>query len=107
MARRRRIKPVSVAPSGEVVSAAPFIGLCLIATAFFLYAASVLLAPWPVVILGLGIWACLLTLSLQWWTPHPDRLPWLGGAALAFWGVLMIGGGVVFGWHGIWTVHSS
>jgi len=101
--RRRRIKPVAAAATTEAISAAPFIGLCLIASAFFLYAASVLLAPWYVVGLGLLVWGTLLMLSLRWWSPHPRRLPWLGATSLVLWVVLVVGGGVLFHWHGLWT----
>lgn len=104
MARRRRVRPVAIDPaSGRVVSPRPFIGLCLIAAAFFLYAASVVLAPWWVVTLGLLLWLLLLRQSILWWDPYPDRLPWLGVAAVLAWAVLMIGGGIAFGWHGLWT----
>lgn len=100
MARRRKIRPV--APDGVAISPAPFIGLCLLAAAFFLYAAGVVLAPWWVVLLGLVAWLVLVVLSIRWWESRPGRLPWLGVTALALWAALMIGGGIVFRWHGLW-----
>jgi hypothetical protein len=105
VARRRKIRPVAVDPAtGNAVSPRPFVGLCLIAAAFFLYAASVVLAPWWVVAIGLLAWLALLAQSLRWWEPHPDRLPWLGVTALVLWAVLTVGGGIAFGWHGVWRL---
>ncbi len=45
LGRRRRIKPVSDGPRGDV-SFTPFLGMILIVSSFFLYAASGVVAPW-------------------------------------------------------------
>ncbi|GAB2982885.1 hypothetical protein [Nocardioides montaniterrae] len=97
MARRRKVKKKVDLATGEVISPAPFIGLSLIACAFFLYAGSWLFTPPWVVLVGLGLCVVLLVVALRWWNPHPSRLPWVGVAALALWPVIAIGGGVLFG----------
>ena len=64
MPRRRKVRPVAIDPAtGVTVSPAPFVGLCLLAAAFFLYAAAVVLAPWWVVLLGLLAWLALVVLA--------------------------------------------
>ena len=100
MARRRKVRPV--AAGGAPISPAPFIGLCLLAASFFLYAASVVLAPWWVVLIGLVLWGAMVAISVRWWGPSPGRLPWVGVTAVVLWAVLMIGGGIAFHWHGLW-----
>ena len=63
----------------------PFVGMTGLACALFLYAASVLFAPWWVVTLLILAWLGLLLLAAAWWTPHPTRLPWVAVAAFVLW----------------------
>ncbi len=92
MARRRRVRPV------QEVSPQPFIGMGLMAAAFFLYAASGLVAPgWAVAALLL-VWALLFVLCVRWWTPHPRRLPYVAVGAMAFWFLALVAGGAFLGW---------
>src|SRR5690606_30132799 len=61
-------------PEDRRASPWPFVGMAGMAAAFFLYAASGLLAPgWAVVCLLL-VWLALLVLAFRWWTPHPRRV---------------------------------
>jgi hypothetical protein len=63
------------------------------ACAFFLYAASGLLAPWWVVGLLLVVWLVLFVVACAWWTPHPRWLPAVAVVAIVLWfGVVTIGG---------------
>ncbi|MCL2542837.1 MAG: hypothetical protein FWE71_10330 [Nocardioidaceae bacterium] len=104
MLGRRKVRPVTVDPhTGEVVSPRPFIGLCLLAAAFFLYAAGVMVAAWWVAVIGMVVWLVLLTLALRWWPTRPGRLLGLGIAAVVIWFPLTIGGGIISG--GIITSH--
>lgn len=90
--RRRRSTPP------RAVSPWPFVGLGLMAASFFLYAASVLLAPaWAVVVLLLT-WLALLLLCFAWWTPHPRRLPWVGVGSVALWFAALNAGAALLGW---------
>jgi hypothetical protein len=62
------------------------------ACAFFLYAASGLVAPWWNVILMLAVWLVLFGFACRWWTPHPLRVLVLPVVALGVW-VLVISAG--------------
>lgn len=91
MARRRHPGPNATSPW-------PFIGMGGLACAFFLYAASGLLAPWWAVVALLVLWALMLLLAILWWTPHPRRLVGLAVFAIVFWFVTMVAGGVLLDW---------
>ena len=68
------------------------------ACAFFLYAASGLVAPaWAVVVLLL-VWVALLVVAARWWTPHPRRVPLVALFAMAFWFAAVTAGGAWLGW---------
>jgi len=69
-----------------------------LACAFFLYAASGLLAPWWVVVLLLVLWVSMLLLAIVWWSLHPRWLVGLTAFAIAFWFVTMVAGGVFLDW---------
>ena len=92
MVGRRRVRPP------RTVDPWPFVGMVLMATAFFLYAASGLLAPWWGVALLLLLWVALFVLCCVWWSRHPRRLPVVGVAAIVMWFVLVTAGGVWLGW---------
>ncbi len=94
LSRRRKVRP----QNPDAISPRPFIGMALVATAFFPYAASGLVAPWWGVVLLLLVWLACFVLACAWWTPHPDRLPWLGVSALVLWFVLVNAGGAFLGW---------
>jgi hypothetical protein len=68
------------------------------ACAFFLYAASGLLAPWWAVVVLLLVWLVLLVLAARWWTPHPRRVPFVAVLALLLWFAAMNAGGAWLGW---------
>lgn len=82
----------------NAISPAPFVGMILMAAAFFLYAASGLIAPWWAVVLLLLVWLALLVLSFAWWSTHPRRLPWLAGGAMLFWFLALNAGAVFLDW---------
>ena len=46
----------------------PFVGMAGMACAFFLYAASGLVAPWWGVVLLLLVWLVLFVIACAWWT---------------------------------------
>jgi hypothetical protein len=93
MRRRRR---VVTAPKSA--SAWPFVGMSLMAAAFFLYAASGLVAPaWGVVAL-LVVWLLLFVLCCRWWTPHPKRLVLVAVGAMVFWFCALTAGGAWLDW---------
>jgi hypothetical protein len=55
------------------------------AGAFFLYAASGLLAPWWVVGLLLVLWLVLFVIACSWFTPHPKRVVVVPVVAVVLW----------------------
>ena len=68
------------------------------AFAFFLYAASGLLAPWWAVVLLLVVWLVLFVVACRWWTPHPRRVPLVAVVAVVFWFAALNAGGAWLGW---------
>ena len=68
------------------------------AAAFFLYAASGLVAPWWGVVMLLLVWLVLFVLGCRWWTPHPKRLPLLAIAAMVLWFAAITAGSSWLGW---------
>lgn len=69
-----------------------------LACAFFLYAASGLLAPWWAVVVLMMLWMLMLVLALLWWSLHPRWLVWLSVFAIVFWFAAMVAGGVFLDW---------
>ena len=76
----------------------PFVGMAGMACAFFLYAASGLVAPWWAVVLLLVLWLVLFVVACHWWTPHPRRVPLVAVAAVLVWFALVTAGGAWLGW---------
>jgi hypothetical protein len=68
------------------------------ACAFFLYAASGLVAPWWGVVALLLVWVVLLVVACVLWTPHPKRVPFVAVFALVFWFCAVTAGGAWLGW---------
>ena len=94
LGRSGRVRP----QNPRAVSPWPFVGMVLMACAFFLYAASGLVAPvWGVVVLML-VWLALFLLCCLWWTPHPRRLPVVAVGAMVFWFAAVTAGGAWLGW---------
>ena len=89
--RRRVSRPRTVNPW-------PFVGMGVMAAAFFLYAASVLVAPWWGVTLLILVWLVLFALCCAWWSRHPNRLPVVGVVAIALWFLALVAGGAWLGW---------
>jgi hypothetical protein len=80
------------------VSPWPFVGMAGMACAFFLYAASGLVAPAWAVVLLLLVWAVLLVVAGAWWTPHPGRLPFVAAFAVVLWFAAVTAGGAWLDW---------
>ncbi|WP_248581212.1 hypothetical protein [Nocardioides sp. InS609-2] len=76
----------------------PFIGMIGMAAAFFLYAASGLVAPWWAVTLLMVLWCVLFVVATRWWTPHPQRVVALPIVAVAVWFVVLNAGARWLGW---------
>ncbi|HEU5036560.1 MAG TPA: hypothetical protein VFT70_06140 [Nocardioides sp.] len=73
-------------PAGRAeVSPWPFVGMAGMACAFFLYGASVLFAPWWVVVLLGVVWVVLFLVACAWWSLHPRWVPGVAVAALLVW----------------------
>lgn len=97
--RRRRIKAPVVDPAtGKPVSAAAFVGLVLMAASFFLYGASVLVAPWWAVVVLMVAWVAQLVLCLSWFERRPTWLPVVGAASIVLWFLALVGGAAFLGW---------
>lgn len=80
------------------VSPWPFAGMVLMAAAFFLYAASGVVAPWWAVVVLLGVWIALFVLCCRWWSRHPKRLVPIAVGAMMLWFVVLVLGGAVLDW---------
>jgi hypothetical protein len=85
-------------PGRNATSPWPFVGMAGMACAFFLYAASGLVAPWWGVVALLAIWVLLLVVACAWWTPHPTRVPFVAVFALVLWFCAVTAGGAWLGW---------
>jgi hypothetical protein len=96
--RRRRIRPVAD-ESSRAVSPVPFVGMVLIVSSFFLYAASGVVAPWWGITIMLVVWLAQFALCCAWWTRHPRRLVVIGITSYPLWFCLMVGGAWLFGWE--------
>lgn len=96
LGRTRRIRP---ARRPDAASPWPFVGMAGIATIFFLYAASALVAPWWAVAALMAVWVVLLVRAVTWWTPHPGRLVWLAVGGAALWFVVLVAGARFLGWQ--------
>lgn len=72
--------------------------MVLMASNFFLYAASGLVAPWWAVVLLLLVWLAFFVLCCRWWTPHPRRLVGVALGAALLWFVVLVLGAAVLGW---------
>ena len=81
------------------VSPWPFVGMAGMACAFFLYAASGLLAPWWAVAGLLVVWVLLLVVALAWWSLHPRWVPGLAVVAVVFWFAVVTAGGAFLDWN--------
>ena len=68
------------------------------AAAFFLYAASGLVAPWWAVALLMVLWCVLFVVATTWWTPHPRRVVALPILATVVWFVVLVAGARWLGW---------
>lgn len=82
----------------ERVSPWPFVGMGGMACAFFLYAASGLIAPWWAVVVLLVVWMLMLFVATVWWSRHPTWVPWLAVFAFVLWFAAMNAGGAWLGW---------
>lgn len=72
------------------------------ACSFFLYAASGLLVPWWAWVLLALIWLVLLPSTLREWDTAPRRPALVGAVSLGIWVVVVLGGGLLFGWEPWW-----
>lgn len=87
-------------PRGRLdVSPWPFVGMVGMACAFFLYAASGLVAPWWAVVGLLVVWVLLFVVAAAWWSLHPRWVPGLAVAAVVFWFAVVTAGGAFLGWN--------
>jgi hypothetical protein len=68
------------------------------ACAFFLYAASGLVAPWWGVVALLVVWVLLFVVACAWWGLHPTWVPWVAVFATVFWFAAVLGGAFALGW---------
>jgi len=73
--------------------------MVLMASAFFLYAASGLVAPWWAVVLLMIVWVALFVLCCRWWTPHPKRLVPVALGSMVLWFVVLVLGAALLDWR--------
>lgn len=94
MARNRRI----VRRNRNATSPWPFVALAGMATAFFPYAASGLVAPAYGVVLLLLVWLVLFVLCCLWFTRHPKLTLVLPVVAFVILFAVVYAGGRWLGW---------
>jgi hypothetical protein len=82
----------------ERASPWPFVAMAGMAGCFFLYAASVLLAPWWAVVALLAFWAVLLVVACRWFTRRPRLSVLLPVIGVAVWWVVLLLGAAALGW---------
>lgn len=82
----------------ERASPWPFVAMAGMAGSFFLYAASVLLAPWWAVAALLALWAALLVVACRWFTRRPRLSVVLPLVAVVVWWVVLLLGASVLDW---------
>ncbi|HEX5881274.1 MAG TPA: hypothetical protein VF468_23595 [Actinomycetota bacterium] len=82
----------------EKASPWPFVGMIGMACVAFLIGASVLAAPWFVVLVLSLLWVVTLVVALVWWSRHPTWLPWLPLGLAVAWIGSVAGGAALFGW---------
>lgn len=70
----------------------------LLAADLFLFAASVLFAPWWAVAVLLGAWVVMLAFALGWFTRRPRAIVPLAVAGLAGWCLFVLAGARWWGW---------
>ncbi len=80
------------------VSPWPFVGMAGMACAFFLYAASGLVAPWWAVVVLMAVWVALFVVACAWWSLHPRWVPGLAVFAVVLWFASVTAGGALLGW---------
>ena len=85
-------------PRSDKASPWPFVGMAGMAAAFFLYAASGLVAPFWAVVGLLGLWLVMFVLACRWWTPHPKRTLLVPLIALVVWFAVLTLGEVLLDW---------
>ena len=83
----------------EQLSPWPYVGMAGLASAFLLYAASGLAAPWWGALGMMLVWMGFFALGLIWWDRHPVRLVLLPVAAFVLWPVLLNVGERFLGWN--------
>lgn len=86
-------------PASRAVSPWPFVGMSGMAAAFFLYAASGLVAPWWGVVLLLAVWLALFVTACRWWTARPRGVVVLAVVAVVGWYALVLAGDVLLDWN--------
>ena len=79
-------------------SAAAFIGLGGFACLLFLSVAALMWVPWWAVVVLVVVWVVLFAVAARSFVPAPRRVLWLAVAGLALWAVVVVGGGLAFGW---------
>lgn len=69
------------------------------AAAFFLYAASGIIAPWWAVALLVALWLVLFVLCCTWFTTHPRRITVVAIGSMVLWFLVLVAGGAWLGWE--------
>lgn len=89
---------MAIAERGDKASPWPFVAMIGMAAAFFLYAASGLLAPWYAVVVLLLVWLALFVVACRWFTRRPRLSVVLPVVAVAVWFSVLVLGEALLGW---------
>ncbi|MBO0843111.1 MAG: hypothetical protein J2O46_07985 [Nocardioides sp.] len=88
------------APTGPApkASAWAFVGMGAFACLLFLDLAALARTPWWVVLVLVVVWLGLFVAATRSFMPAPRRVVWLALTGLVIWALVVVGGGVLFGW---------
>ena len=75
-----------------------FVGVAGMVAAFFLYAASGLVAPYWAVGVLLLVWLVMFVVTCRWFMPHPRRTLVMPVLAFALWFGAITAGSVLLDW---------
>lgn len=91
MTPREPSRPTPPARPGPQISPLPFAGMIGLACVLFLDLGSSIVLRWWAVGALVVVWLGLFVTACAWWTPHPQRLPWLAGTGVVIWLVVTAG----------------
>lgn len=103
MGRRRGSGVSSPSPSHDPsrpAKASPwgFVGMGAMACVLFLDLATMTRVPWWATVVLVVAWLVLFAMACRAFVPAPARVVWLAVTGFVTWVLVVVGGGLAFGW---------